>query len=94
MWINPEEVRFDSDGEVSDVSEIWSEYGEEEVPNLAPRLHKFNPLKKNVSEKISLKDKSKEQKKKKKKRSGSQSQGRQRYSLAQRFSTILNCDTH
>ncbi len=37
LWINPEEIRFDSDGEVSDVSEIWSQYGDEVEPEVQPR---------------------------------------------------------
>ncbi len=77
MWINAEEVRFDSDGEVSDVSEIWSEYGEEVVPDVEPRVHKWNPLKKNVSQKISLKDRNKGKKKKKKSKLKRQSTGAQ-----------------
>ena len=53
LWINVDDIKFDSDGEVSDASEIWSDYGDEVFPANQPKLYKWNPSRKNVSEKLS-----------------------------------------
>ena len=56
LWIIVDDIKFDSDGEVSDASEIWSEYGDEIFPASQPKLFKWNPARKNVSEKHSQKE--------------------------------------
>lgn len=47
-----DDIKFDSDCEVSDASEIWSDYGDEIFPASQPKLHKWNPSRKNVSERL------------------------------------------
>ena len=64
MWLKPEELAFDSDSNISEMSEIWSEYGDEATSNEQPRLTRWNPLKKNVSEKLSWKERGQEMGKK------------------------------
>ena len=64
LWINVDEIKFDSDGDVSDASEIWSDYGDEIFPASQPKLYKWNPYRKNVSEKLSQKERAEGHKKK------------------------------
>lgn len=52
LWLNSETLKFESDGDISDVSEIWSEYGDVVEPPVQPKLNRWNPLKKTVSERI------------------------------------------
>lgn len=53
MWIDPNNLNFESDGQISDISEIWSQYGDEIEPHTEGKLHKWNPNRKNVSTKLS-----------------------------------------
>ena len=56
LWIKSDELKFHSDGDISDYSEIWSDYGDEVTPLAQPKMTKWNPSRKNVSEKLSSKD--------------------------------------
>ncbi|TRY76253.1 hypothetical protein TCAL_04059, partial [Tigriopus californicus] len=53
MWIDPNNLNFESDGQISEISEIWSQYGDEIEPHTEGKLHKWNPNRKNVSTKLS-----------------------------------------
>jgi hypothetical protein len=52
IWLQPDELRFDADSDISDVSEIWSDYGDEVSPSSQPKMVRWNPSRKNVSEKL------------------------------------------
>ena len=56
LWMIADEQKFESDSQISDMSEVWSEYGEEvdaeKTGGIPAKLTRWNPIKKTVSEKL------------------------------------------
>ena len=52
-----EDIEFGSDSDISDASEIWSEYGDEIVVDKQPKNLRWDPADKKVSQRLSLKEK-------------------------------------
>ena len=57
IWMYGEDIEFGSDSDISDASEIWSEYGDEIVVDKQPKNLRWDPADKKVSQRLSLKEK-------------------------------------
>ena len=57
IWIYGEDIEFGSDSDISDASEIWSEYGDEIVVDKQPKNLRWDPSDKKVSQRLSLREK-------------------------------------
>ena len=49
LWLQPDELKFHTDDDISDVSEIWSEYGDEVPESSQPKMVRWNPARKNIA---------------------------------------------
>ena len=57
IWIYGEDIEFGSDSDISDASEIWSEYGDEIVVDKQPKNLRWDPSDKKVGQRLSLREK-------------------------------------
>ena len=57
IWMYGEDIEFGSDSDISDASEIWSEYGDEIVVDKQPKNLRWDPADKKVSQRLSLREK-------------------------------------
>ena len=54
LWLVSDELKFDSDADISDMSEVWSEYGDQvSAATHHTKMTRWNPTKKTVSERLS-----------------------------------------
>ena len=46
LWLKADDLKFDTESDISDVSEIWSEYGDKVCPSSQPKMVRWNQGKK------------------------------------------------
>ena len=42
LWLKADDLKFDTESDISDVSEIWSEYGDRVCPDSQPKMVRWN----------------------------------------------------
>ena len=42
LWLKADDLKFDTESDISDVSEIWSEYGDKVCPSSQPKMVRWN----------------------------------------------------
>ena len=47
LWLKADDLKFDTESDISDVSEIWSEYGDKVCPSSQPKMVRWNQGRKN-----------------------------------------------
>ena len=57
IWIYGEDIEFGSDSDISDASEIWSEYGDEITVDKQQKNLRWDPQDKKVGQRLSLREK-------------------------------------
>ncbi len=52
LWLDPDNLKFHTDSDISDVSEIWSDYGDEMSASCQHKMVRWNASRKNVADKL------------------------------------------
>ena len=47
LWLKADDLKFDTESDISDVSETWSEYGDKVCPSSQPKMVRWNQGRKN-----------------------------------------------